>query len=468
MSFGKYLEEIIRKREISINNLTKLSGVNRGKLYSVFESKRTLNLEELFALINNLGFLEIEVRNLLNLYFEEMYGKTEFSNIKFLEEVLQKENLKIAPDAEDENTAFVNASVVSGKEIDAAVKYIIQNDNGLITNFPVTDKEMDRAVFSSILKTEQKSFVHMIEFSCDANAMEIFDGIFISLKYCWHNYFPLYCYSGYRKAANVIFPYYFAGERYALLFNEENGIWIDNADTAGMIRTNAEKAASECKSFGVKPDDIMFVKDLYEKSSKSMGNAFSITYYPCLAQYVDFDFMHSITRDELPDKEMLARVAYEYYAKLFQFTEFRQITSIKGIEWFAETGCVQEVPAAYVHNADKHQRVKVLKNLVNGIEKDELYILDEEKISILPGMEIENYHDKFVISGYDICKENFSSTDRFIISFEDRSVINVFNNFMDYIIKSQKVYSKEFSVRLVESLIVKLQNEMETDSGSTV
>ncbi len=164
MSFGKYLEEIIVKREISINNLTKLSGVNRGKLYSVFESKRTLNLEELFALINNLGFLEIEVRNLLNLYFEEMYGKTEFSNIKFLEEVLRKENFKIAPDAEDENTAFVNASVVSGKEIDAAVKYIIQNDNGLITNFPVTDKEMDRAVFSSILKTEQKSFVHMIEF----------------------------------------------------------------------------------------------------------------------------------------------------------------------------------------------------------------------------------------------------------------------------------------------------------------
>ena len=40
---------------------------------------------------------------------------------------------------------------------------------------------------------------------------------------------------------------------------------------------------------------------------------------------------------------------------------------------------MQEVPAAYVHNADKHQRVKVLKNLVNGIEKDELYILDEEK-----------------------------------------------------------------------------------------
>ncbi len=79
MSFGKYLEEIIRKREISINNLTKLSGVNRGKLYSVFESKRTLNLEELFALINNLGFLEIEVRNLLNLYFEEMYGKYKIS-----------------------------------------------------------------------------------------------------------------------------------------------------------------------------------------------------------------------------------------------------------------------------------------------------------------------------------------------------------------------------------------------------
>ena len=34
MSFGKHLEEIIVKRNFN-NNLTKLSGVNRGKLYSV-------------------------------------------------------------------------------------------------------------------------------------------------------------------------------------------------------------------------------------------------------------------------------------------------------------------------------------------------------------------------------------------------------------------------------------------------
>ncbi len=49
--------------------------------------------------------------------------------------------------------------------------------------------------------------------------MEIFDGIFISLQnIAGHNYFPLYCYSVViERLPNVIFPYYFAGERYALL-----------------------------------------------------------------------------------------------------------------------------------------------------------------------------------------------------------------------------------------------------------
>ena len=35
MTFGKYLEKCIKKREVSISYLTKISGVNRGKLYYV-------------------------------------------------------------------------------------------------------------------------------------------------------------------------------------------------------------------------------------------------------------------------------------------------------------------------------------------------------------------------------------------------------------------------------------------------
>ena len=56
MTFGQYLEKCIKKRDISISHLTKISGINRGKLYYVYDGKRKLTEDELFSLINKAGF----------------------------------------------------------------------------------------------------------------------------------------------------------------------------------------------------------------------------------------------------------------------------------------------------------------------------------------------------------------------------------------------------------------------------
>ncbi len=51
MTFGEYLNECIDKRDIPIAKITRISGINRGKLYNVFYNKRKLSEEELFSLI---------------------------------------------------------------------------------------------------------------------------------------------------------------------------------------------------------------------------------------------------------------------------------------------------------------------------------------------------------------------------------------------------------------------------------
>ena len=299
-----------------------------------------------------------------------------------------------------------------------------------------------------------------MDLSVDETAEENLERIFASLKYMYNNCFPVYRYTNIRQMEyNNMFPYYFVGEKYAVLYNNKNGIFIDNAVAVNIIRENAVEFVKEATPLGTKTDDVMFIKSLYEKGAKQDGeNTSTFTFYPCVAKYVDYDFMYSITKDEIPEKDMLVNIAFEYYSKIYQNRDFCVITSSKGIELFAEKGYVQEIPAAYVNAANKENRIKVLKNMLNGINDNELLILDDDKVNIFPGIEIENHNKKLIINGYDFEKENFAAADKYIFAFDDQSIINTFNNFKDYIIHARKVYPKEYSIRFIEGLIVKLEH----------
>ena len=459
MTFGKYLKECIDKRDISISNLTKISGINRGKLYYVYDGKRKLTEDELFSLIDKAGFSSAESEKLIDLYFKELYGKIEFSRIKYLENAIQQDNYTGESCEFDSTGNDIKGSIDNQEQLINSIAYMFYHDREIISNFSYRNKEIDRVVFDCVLNSQTK-LTHIMDLSVDEMAEENLERIFASLKYMYNNCFPVYQYTHiqHMKYDNM-FPYYFVGERYAVLYNNSNGIFIDDIDTVKSIRENAYTIASNSTPLGIKPDDIMFIKSMYEKGSKAEGDATTtFTYYPCIAKYVDYDFMYSITKDEIPEKNMLVNIAFDYYSKIYQNRDLGVITSLKGIESFAETGYVQEIPAIYVNAADKENRIKVLKNMLNGISNDELLILDDDKVNIFPGIEIENHNNKLIINGYDFNKENFAAADKFIFSFDDRSIINTFNNFKDYIIHSRKVYPKGYSIRFIESLIVKLEH----------
>lgn len=463
MTFGEYLKECIDKRDISISNLTKISGINRGKLYYVYDGKRKLTEDELFSLIDKTGFSSAESEKLIDLYFKELYGKIEFSRIKYLENAIQSDNYTGESCEFNSTEHDIKGSIENQKQLINSIVYMFYHDREIISNYSFLDKEIDNAVFESVL-ISQTHLIHIMDLSTDELGEENIERIFASLKYMYNNCFPVSRYTNITQMKyENMFPYYFVGEKYVILYNNSNGIFIDNIDTVKTIRENVYKIASTSTPLGTKPDDIMFVKSMYEKGSKAEGDATTtFTYYPCIAKYVDYDFMHSVTKNEIPEKEMLVNVAYEHYSKFYFEHKFRQITTVTGIEKFAETGCFQEIPAIYVNAASQKQRINILKKLVSAIDNNELFILDEDKVNMNSGMEIENHNKKLIINGYDFEKDNFASNDNFIVSFDDYSITKTFGNFIDYIIHSKKVYSNEYAKRFIESLIVKLEH-MNTD-----
>lgn len=459
MTFGKYLKECIDKRDISTSYLTKVSNINRGKLYYVYDGKRKLTDDELFSLMDKAGFSSVEVDKLINLYFNEYYGDVEFSRIKFLENAIQKDNY-VGDNVSYEISENINGQIQNKEQLLNAIAYVIYNDCNIISNFSFRDKEIDNVVFDCILNSNNNTFTHIMELNPDELGEENLERIFASLKYMYNGCFPVYRYYDVKNMEVFsMFPYYLVGEKYAVLYNSENGVLIDNADAVNGIKNNVEKIKEKCTELGTKPEDIMFVKSLYEKGSKSENtDTINITYYPCIAKYVDYDFMYSVTKDEIPEKEMLVNVAYEHYTKFYSEQNFSQITTSKGLELFVQTGYFQEIPGAYVNAATKSQRIKVLKSLITAVENDELFIFDDDKINMFPGFEIENHNHKIIIDGYDIKKGNFASTDNYIVSFDDQSITSTFDNFKEYIILSRKVYSKQYSKKFIESLVVKLEH----------
>ena len=459
MTSGKYLEKCIKKREVSISYLTKISGVNRGKLYYVYEGKRKLTEDELFLLIEKAGFSNIETDKLLNLYFEDVYGKTEFSRIKYLENAIQRDNYSCINCNIHSVENDIKGAIENKKQLVNSIIYMFYHDREIISNFSYRDEEIDSVVFDCVLNSKMK-LTHIMDLSVDEMSEENLERIFASLKYMYNNCFPVYRYTNIRQMEyNNIFPYYFVGESYAILYNDDNGIFISDTEIVSNIRKNVNKVVDDCILLGLKTNDLMYVKSLYEKGSKQFGSStITFTFYPCIAKYVDYDFMYSITKNELPEKDMLVNIAFEYYSKIYQNRKFICLTTSKGLQMFSETGNIQEIYDTYVNAADKESRIKVLKNMIVGINNGDLFILDDDKINICPGMEIENHNKKLIINGYDFEKKNFTAVDKFIFSLDDQSIINTFNNFKDYIIHARKVYPKEYSIRFIEGLIVKLEH----------
>lgn len=463
MTFGQYLKECIKKRGISISYLTKISGVNRGKLYYVYDGKRTLTEDELFLLIDKAGFSSVDSNELVNLYFEELYGKTEFSKIKFLENAIQKDNYTGEYCGSASTDQDIKGSIENKEQLINSIAYIFYHDREIISNFSYRDKEIDNVVFALYIQLSS-SLTHVMDLSTEELGEENLVRIFASLKYMYNNCFPVYRYTDIKQMKyDNIFSYYFVGEKYAVLYNDENGVFVDNADTVKIIRKNAVKVINESIPFGTRTNNVMDVKSMVDRGAKQDNpDTVIITYYPCTGKYTDYDFMYSITKEEIPERDMLVNIAFEHYSKILQNYNPYVITTSKGIEMFAETGYVQEIPAIYVNAANRVYRIEVLKNMLAGIFNEKLFILDDDKINMFPGLEFEKYSKKFIISGYDIMEENFSCFDKFISCLDDQSIINTFNNFKDYIIRSRKVYPKEYSIRFIEGLIVKLEH-MNTD-----
>lgn len=459
MTFGDYLKECIEKKEVQVATLARSVGLNRGKLYNVFYGERSLTETELFSLIETAGFTPNEAQKLVDLYFTEIFGKTEFAKIKVLEKIIQTDVHACSGFNRKTFSDDVEGSIECKSQLLNAVSYIFGHEKTVISNFSFDNKELDALVFDCVINSDV-GFTHITELSETPSAAENIASVACALKYMYNNSFPVYRYTDTEHATKSgLFPYYFVGETHAILFNSVNGIFIRDKASVAKIRENAVADAADCAPLGIKTDDVVYHSSLYDTALKNENiSLYVISFYPCVATCSDYDIIYSLARDDLPEKEGLVNIAYEHYSRFYTMPEHCSIVSKAGIESFAETGNIQEIPNKFVKSANKETRIKILQKMLEKIESGEIYIADDSKIKLQPEFSLESFcTDLMLFFGYDFKKSDFFVADKYLCALYDISFVNTVKNLTQYLIHSKKVYPKEFSKTFIKNLISKLE-----------
>lgn len=461
MTFGEYLEKCIREKNISISSLTKVTGINRGGLYSVFKGERSLKEDKLFALFENVGFSVKEEQTLTELYFSDVFGQSDFNKIKQMIHLINNLELPSKEHKECINTFSKKFSLTGKEEILSALKYILEEigNSKVITNYSYEDKRIDNLFYGFVKNGNSEQLMHVLSFSEKSSGLHNINTVFSSLKYMYLNCFPVY---KYENKSEQIYPYFAVTDKYALLFNDNDGIFIDEPIVINRVLGQVETMVSQCTGLGMATDDIMFIKDMYAKGLSNTEDHFNdlISYcgYPCVAPFADYDLMYSITREELPEKELLVHIAYDHYQSLYKNADFTFFYSLNGLKRFAETGNVCEIPETYVTNLSKKYRLQVLNQIIESVKEEKIYLVNDEKFNIPENIEIEDYFSKVIINAFDCNKDNFASCDKFLSALNDSDIIHTFKILKEYLIRARMVYPKQYAKIYIQNIIVKLEN----------
>lgn len=448
MEFGEYLETCIRKRDLSINALSRECNVNRGGLYSVFKDQRKLTVSQLHKLISKIGLNPSEENELTELYFSNRYGKQEFEKIKLLMQLIQH-----FPELPGKNLSF---SALNDK-VATMLKTFVAENQQIVSNFPFELEEVDTLFYTAIQEKKIKTFTHILELDEKNNYRHNYTSLYRSLKYMRLLQFPYYRWTSLASdSSGALLPYFALGENSAVLFCKETAVCIKDKSTLKALMSQAQNLLTNCRRFGTHTQDIMQVKDEYQKGVSKSTSAITIASYPCLAFFVDREIMQRAVNPNLPNKDALVEIAYSHYQSLYARIQPVVFTTEAGLKKFAATGNLAELFSLYVTLLDTELRVQVLENIAESIKADRFFLLDKNKFHIPQGIAIEKYASKIFFNLCDEEVENFAMFDQCAAELDDLSMVNTFAHMADYLISSRRVCSKEYSLQFVDNLIAGL------------
>ncbi|MEG2081399.1 MAG: helix-turn-helix transcriptional regulator, partial [Oscillospiraceae bacterium] len=424
-SFGSILKDSIDSMNLSINQFSKLSGINRGQIYNVFSGKKNISEDKFRTMLYTFNFTKSQKEALEKAFYRNLYGDESFDRIQFI-----IDNINKLSDKENQVTPVKHLPLLDkekfekltfGKEnigllIANIIRLEAENDAPSInTNIPFSFEFLDDTIYNSLCESKSKiDFKHIISFDKVGNSTHNLNNLFKSIKYLKIKYNVWYYYSEVEKliSPDNIFPYYFLSSNYLICIDADCNIALLITDEAAIKAnyTLLTKATKKIKPLAYFPTNALDFKDKFATLALDLEWA-HLSHFPCcMVRPLSSETLHEIGQKDLDNREWLINTVVNHYQAMSKMTDVTQrayFAQTAGLKQFAKDGRFYEIPETFITPFPSHLIRDTLQGFIEDVDekKMSIHLLKDEKIRIPKYLfSITLKTNDFLIAGY--CSED--------------------------------------------------------------
>lgn len=472
LTFHECLISTIEKIGWSKNYVATTFNINRGTLHKYLSGSLLLPKDLFYRLVEAMPISKAEIIFLSDLYYTEFYGKEKYRRIRELELLLLSLDNACIPDSNLDTSvdlfdseAFERCGklyIKTNLELLESVKYLfkISNPGKVYTNYPYSLKDLDDMLFGIHCEKSGFDFTHIIYNGSSLDNSEILQTLFNSVRWFQNRVNPVCCYNHNLSDKIYPFPFFIALNNCVLLFNNDfsSGFLVrDEALFAYMGKTYGNPARiAGAVPLAVFPRDMFELKNTITSNSNALTEA-SLTRYACCAAIGDEEFIGSVMRKNVPGIERLAQLATDHYAHAFGKEIEQYIIQESGFKSFAENGTIYEIPSLYVTPADKAQRIRYFKKMLELNEQGGLKIIKNTLFEFPKAFGIIVFDRHIELYGYfENIPEEYKSYGNWIVSINDKQLFDDLKSFVEYLNDAKIFYSQKGAEDFLKSMIISL------------
>lgn len=464
--FGVILNECFEKLEITQSNAAQLIGCSRSMIYSVLNGEKNLTESKFQNMIATINFTDEQISRLRYAYYKDKYPLGVIDKIFKLHYFLSGRHERTNSITISPLPIPDSSSAVTGKwELLSIIAALILDDKTkkITTNFSFKDNLTDDVVFSALIeKKDDIDFRHIIVFDSSNTSDTNISNLFLSLRYIRRGFNPLYCYSELTTTVGDIYPYYFVTDTHVFFYNTDLscGMLITERDIVCSVNDMLSVILSKCQPLSSYPTDVFELKNSITKvSSNKISSALGNS--ACIIPFVP-EMIENIANDELPDRELLIKIAVDHYKKLGMHSGpvlFPQ----SALERFAADGRVFNFPLSWTKPmtyADRQKVFKILKKYVCG-DNPKIRVLHDNSMKIADAcFSIDIFERYMSIAGsLDNSENNYCG--EYSIFIKNTSIISDFRFFEDFIKRNRLYLPSDIAVSYMDSLILECERNKE-------
>lgn len=483
-SLGNLIRKYIAENGLTIYKTAAMAGVNRTTLQKVLSDERNASEELIKKLLSILKLSPSEEKELRELFEIQQIGEDVYLQRQYIKRSIEAMAgldgwFSHSPAISETSFAFqeeelivqAESSLVRGLPSVRHLLYSIaryaQRKEGaeLLLYAPGNLSALKALLFPRIFAggshapTRLRHITPMIKVPAAAATpltnLEILFNVFpfTVSQYFRYEVFCFYSRELLPEPVQHAFPYYMVADNIVLLLScdGQTALCLTKPDIVAHFRNLFLDSLSKATSMVFSQTTPVSILQNMLEDDFPAGPLHTLEWQPCLATFLTEEMVEKYVIPDLPGREEIIRLGCARIRQLAGMEEHSCIFSRSGMEEFAQTGVISDIPSQYAYPLDIEDRIRILTTMYNVCQEDREFLrlinpvtfrLSRYFYAALRGSDVLDF------CGIDTIHSEFN-----YIRITEPSFLDAFRDFYCYLPESGLICSKEETLNAVAETI---------------